>query len=384
MAKYRTSGTAATRRFMGAAEAIWRKFLLRCHQRQNEDEELITLLAARDLLETDIFRHDFDKRELRVLMAVVRMTFAQGDILAWVPREKAWSVISGTDSNHIRDTINDLVARKILLEEKVTERVGADEKAYDEIRINHDAGCWREPKDRKDRKTPFILASREEVAAQFSRLKTGGGVSRQNELFEWAERAMKTAIANARTESFLDGASQASPETGEHNSNDRARIDASPEMGESLQNSFRPSHGNLSHSPETGEIAPVNTVNVQCLTAPQEEQLTAEQLTGGSALNRVKEDELLGRIADLVGDDDMRAWGGDWRKNWLRGGNFTALIRATGNVNIMHRVAEAVLNDIESRRREGWVPKKTFGASLKHYMRENANGLLVRAQMEVS
>jgi len=90
-------------------------------------------------------------------------------------------------------------------------------------------------------------------------------------------------------------------------------------------------------------------LTVHSLTAPR--QLDGEQLTGE------RERDLMARTEALVGADDMRQWGGDWRKNWVR--------------KYPTEMAQA-LRILAQDKQTGWTPRVSPGAALKDLVRRLA------------
>lgn len=90
----------------------------------------------------------------------------------------------------------------------------------------------------------------------------------------------------------------------------------------------------------------VSPLAVHRLTAKGDctEQLTGERLTGND------EHALMNRLKRFVGEDDMRSWGGDWRKNWVR--------------RIPHALAKAIAI-LEAESRQGWKAHTSRAAALK-------------------
>jgi hypothetical protein len=94
----------------------------------------------------------------------------------------------------------------------------------------------------------------------------------------------------------------------------------------------------------------VNSEHVHSVTAIK--QLSSEQLT------REDEAEAMDLLRSFVGDEDVKLWGGDWRKNWLR----------------RHpRAFTAALRTLIEESRSGWAPRRSRGAALKDLTRRYAD-----------
>ncbi len=93
----------------------------------------------------------------------------------------------------------------------------------------------------------------------------------------------------------------------------------------------------------------VNSERVHSVTAIK--QLSREQLTS--------EGEVMDLLREFVGEEDVRQWGGDWRKNWLR----------------RHPEAfAAALRTLIEESRTGWKPSRSRGAALKDLTKRYAQG----------
>jgi len=110
---------------------------------------------------------------------------------------------------------------------------------------------------------------------------------------------------------------------------------------------------NLDQDPESGSGGVGGALNVQRLTASKEnlkEQLNEERL---KRLNG-REEQLMKRIAQFVGKNDMDQWGGDWRKNWVR---------------VRPLALEKALNILEDDMKHGWTATTSNAAALKDLAR---------------
>jgi hypothetical protein len=56
------------------------------------------------------------------------------------------------------------------------------------------------------------------------------------------------------------------------------------------------------------------------------------------------------RVAQFVGEEDMKQWGGDWRTNWVRA---------------RPSALEKALNILESETKHGWTATTSNAAALK-------------------
>ena len=130
-------------------------------------------------------------------------------------------------------------------------------------------------------------------------------------------------------------------------------FDHGPSLPKMLAQTFAPPPADASVRPAltpASATASGELLTVPRLTAQREfpEQLNEEQLNGD------REHALMQRLAAFVGEDDMRQWGGDWRKNWVR--------------RIPRRVTKA-LSILEAESKEGWKPHTSRAAALKDLAR---------------
>jgi len=124
------------------------------------------------------------------------------------------------------------------------------------------------------------------------------------------------------------------------------------------RNAVRPVPESGTPVPESGTGGVGGALNVQRLTASKEdfkEQLNSERLNCTEFPNRerpkaARESNLMKRVARFVGEEDMKQWGGDWRKNWVR---------------VRPLALEKALNILEDDMKHGWTATTSNAAALK-------------------
>lgn len=313
---------------------------------------------------------DLKEREWAVLMAILQLTLFRGRVTALIPQQDYIAEITGLGKSHVSEVLKRLREAKAVVSDGQGRYTIQPASSWDGRLIRTRIS------EADSRTAEARLAWLHDLDAGEATDK--GRITALGELVREPEGLERVLAEQA----LLDGAvTQEGPATqrGRGAINAPVPVTAS-EQGEDSRCIKGDASGTLTKQPTGGvqfpkwepvpkvgtekagppvpkvgtAAAPVQRLNDHRFNAPKRERLNVERLSGAAL---AAENALLARIAEHVGYEDMRAWGGDWRVHWLR--------------VFPHETIERALADHESRVKTGWEPNNR-GAALKDTIRRFA------------